>query len=245
VNFAYGISTIGAEGVRALYQQHNVRWFTRYSPEILQNAYTTLREGRTGTRPVLFIGFADSDHNGAFTSSGHELSPLNNTYRIALFELPNQDALADSLNQTAIQYGQIQTAVIGGHGTSQSIQLGNPSSQPNNAILDRNDETSIRIRLSPHIFSPNAICILDSCSTGSVSCGPSGTCFAPVAQTLKDLLGIPVIAPETPESGVHYILNNEGIVAGATYTGAEAQIFLPGVSGGRRLLSQTVPRRGR
>ena len=184
---------------RALNEEFGIFCFARYPTALLIEQYARRDDDQL---PYGTVFYPKNDHNGAFYYSNQLLSSLfqrlDGKYYLRVFEGGDKVSLAQAFHQLKNRYSThlISFALLGGHGTPQSINLGHPpSSYKTNAkdIITTDDLLDPKnIRRHPvgkwsKYFAKGATIILESCSTGMQS---------GIGQILSQLLGLRVIGPD-------------------------------------------------
>jgi hypothetical protein len=185
LNFAYAIETIGAERAATLYRRFGIRHFARYSPQLLNRLYERAK-GRS-TRPAVLAVFPDSDYNGAFYSAGRRLDGLLGDFDVILYERDTESGFFAAAADFRRSFGQTPSIIIGGHGSPESIRLGNETDEGMLDLTDRDKMGSLR-----DVLLPNSSMVLVSCSTGRDENS--------IGAMLSRLLGTTLYAPTTPSN---------------------------------------------
>ncbi len=178
--------------------------FGRYPESML---FEQDRETGNMDRPYGIILFPKTDWNGAFYNSKGTFAKLESSfdagpelvpYLLRIFECGSRKDVGRILNDLDTQYGdthKISFAIIGGHGTKDSIQLGefrehSEGKRGNlNNELTPDDLQGSRVHEIGGFFEPGATIILESCSTGQEE---------GIGQKLSQKFGLKVIAPREP-----------------------------------------------
>jgi len=142
LNFAYAFSTIGKEKTMVLYEKCGIEYFGRYSKEMLEEAYSSLVPEYKKDRPLLAVVYNKNDWNGSFYASGLELDGLREYYKVMLFETDSEKKFSKIMKKTAEDYKPIHLLVLGGHGGSDSIQLGRSNNEKEK--LDLTDKKELK-----------------------------------------------------------------------------------------------------
>ena len=212
VNFAYGIAILGVIRTRSLAQTNGIRYFCRYTRELLQESYahsqSRLTEGEESTTKGYLIAQGRDDWNGAFYYNAHKHDQLRRGYRVVIIEDNNDNALFRRALQMRNRIGsRFWDGTLAGHGNATSIQLGR--TRNDGGLLDTND-SEIRSIL-PRLFRRGCRITLNACSTGRNSSRYS------IGEMIADTLGGTVYAPPTDAALQRYILNSAGRVVGARF----------------------------
>ena len=211
-NFAYAIANIGINKTRALANVNGIRYFCRYTTELLLETYqhtlgrVVIGEAR-GSRAYL-IAHGRDDWNGSFYHNAGKNDVLRRGYRVVIIEDSNDNSLfRRALLMRRRVRMQFIDGTIAGHGNANGIQLGR---RPGDAThLDVND-SEIRTLL-PQIFRPGGRITLISCSTGRNPRRYS------IGELISDVLGDVVYAPPINASLTGYTIDTTGRVNGARF----------------------------
>jgi hypothetical protein len=215
LNLAYGIAVLGEDGAARLHREMGLRYFMRYSAGMLRAALSDLDGGRQA-KPVLAIGFNESDYNGAFYREGLSLDPLLRGYRVVLFEADGEKGFYSALGRIAAREGSISALVIGGHGNPGAITLGGGGEQ---GEIDKSDAAELSALRKD--FVPRPVVVLISCSTGA-----DGNA---VGAVISRALDARLYAPVKPSSKTVYHLDAEGRIASVSYD-VQTRNFVGGVA---------------
>lgn len=184
-----GITTI-------LFEKYGILNFGRYPVAMLLRQYENMNNK---DNPYGVIIYPKGDHNGAFHGDEFVFTSLNfemaldenlRKYLIRIYECGSKKDIAKALIDLDAAYGQshkISFAIIGGHGSKDSINFGFGSSKRNS--LYSSDLHRSRVQKTGDFFEPDATIVLVSCSTGENE---------GIAQTLTEKMGMKVIAPNVP-----------------------------------------------
>lgn len=183
--------------VKRLAEEYGIREFGRYPPELL---LAQLSEEET-SQPYGVAIFPRSDHNGAFDHAGKSLETLFRQtlghFGVKVIEVEDVPSAGGKLARFNAQYGnehKISFAIIGGHGTPEAIQFGEPAYLPEGKrgnFFTRERAKSARIERGREFFVDNPTIVLISCSTGAKSGQEKG-----IAEELAKALKADVIAPK-------------------------------------------------
>ncbi len=179
-----------------LSDKYGITAFGRYPAGMLleQKANVANQE-----RPYGIVLYPKDDWNGAFHQDegifGNLRSRLKDDpnlqkYLLRVYECGSKKDIAKALIDLDKSYGashKIAFAIIGGHGTKESINFGGGSS-PRNQLYSKDLHRS-RVQKTGEFFEPEATIVLVSCSTGQNE---------GVGQTLTEKIGMKVIAPTVP-----------------------------------------------
>lgn len=201
LNFAYGIDTVGEQVVTGLYQNFGMRYFGRYSEEMLEQQHESI--GGAERPPVLVI-FPHSDYNGAFYAEARQFDRLLGTHNVIVYERADEQGFYQAVRDFRRRYGATGTIIIGGHGTPTTITLGESNEL---GQLDLSDEAELRELGS--VLRPGGTVILDSCSTGASADS--------IGALISEVLRARLYAPQTPGNLSQLHVARDGRVS-ATYT---------------------------
>ena len=177
--------------------QYGVRDFSRYPQEVLIRIYEQREEK---TVPYGLIIFPKDDWNGAFNHKQKIFKDLAQQlqqfgYSLRIIECESKRDLARRIIKVNKLYGQASFAIVGGHGTENSIAFGNFYSDNLNSKLSKEDLLGRGVGRGSKFFIPNPSIILSSCSTGKNE---------GIGQRLSEVYNARVIAPDIPTS-IHKI----------------------------------------
>jgi hypothetical protein len=206
LNFAYGIDTVGEARVANLYRNFGLRYFARYSEDMLAQIHDNI--GGAERPPVLVI-FPHSDYNGAFYGEGRQFDKLLRTHSVVVYERADEQGFYQAVRDFRRRYGSTGTIIIGGHGSPTTITLGEGNEL---GQLDLSDEDELREIGT--VLSPGGTVILDSCSTGASS--------ESIGALISEVLGARLFAPQTPGNISQLHVSRSGRIS-ATYTVAGRQ----------------------
>lgn len=185
---------------KVLFEQFGISDFARYPQELLVAQYD---EGnKKDDLPYGIIINPINDNNGsdsgAFYGNVETFQKLHSQikgrYRIRVWEIKNLVELVHAVNDSRHRYGPISFAIIGGHGTAETIQFGEEKSILKPALgfgilrkkdIDREGASAVRVA-----FTKNPTIILNSCTTGALG---------GIGQEISKM-GAKVIAPSQPIS---------------------------------------------
>ena len=157
-----------------LQSEFGISWFARYPEELLIEQYD-----KRGIKdlPYGIIIYPQADYNQAFYSEFSNRNiferlgdQLKGKYEIKIFEAKNSLELVHALNKSRKEYGKISFAIIGGHGSKDSIVLGNSVFNPERkqGVLDQAHVANKGASSLQLAFIENPTIILVSCSTGEL-----------------------------------------------------------------------------
>src|SRR3989344_5329498 len=215
--------------VKTLSEQYGILEFGRYPLPLLRQQY----KERNASTPYGLIIFPRDDHNSGFqqvtnvlNSFHKELKPLG--YSVKVIEVGDKIELARRLMELDQRFGEragkIAFAVIGGHGTQNSIQLGAGDTAGKQYIITP-DVWKPRTRRAQSLLRDHAPMVLVSCSTGLGGMG--------IGKALSTVFRTKVIAPETDThlTELHPILKPDGSPdLRARYDGNVTTTFVGGMS---------------
>lgn len=208
LNFAYAFSTIGKEKTMVLYEKCGIKYFGRYSKEMLEEAYASLVPEYKKDRPLLVVVFNQSDDDGAFYYEREMLDDLRKYYKVMLFEACSDKEFNKIIKKTANQYKKIDTLIIGGHGDEDSIELGLEALKEELNYLDLTDKNELKNLKKYFVNNPTVVLI--SCSTGH---GKKS-----FGKLLSKIWNATVWAPDKPVGLKEFVLTEEGKIDSAIYS---------------------------
>lgn len=149
---------------KILNQEYGIRFFSRYPMGLLVNQMAEREDTKT---PYGMILYPESDWNGAFKNNVRNLIKLqfelNDEYCLRVVEAGSKAEAVHRINQLRKKYGPIGFALIGGHGSEGSIQLGD---KENGGIVEVEDFLRPGANSLKSAFVEKPTIILASCSTG-------------------------------------------------------------------------------
>lgn len=177
-----------------LYREFGIADFGRYPVELLLSQY---REVDKLENPYGVVIFPRDDHNGAFYNDAFALlefyKKLQGEFSLRVFECDGKIGVARALLKCSKKYNppgekghKISLAIIGGHGSRDSIRFGVGRDRD---FLFIDDLMGKGVQKTSEFFEANPTIILVSCSTGA----DKG-----IGQKLSEVMGAKVIAPKTP-----------------------------------------------
>ena len=189
------LEELSAGSTKRLEDAYGIIDFGRYPVMMLidqdENMYNT-------ERPYGVIIFPKQDWNGAFHGHRHLFydlrtsfkAPELNQYLIRVAECGNRNDVVRTLMKLDKDYGaqhKISFAIIGGHGTKDSINFGDGNS-PRDRLHSKNLYKR-GVKIVKNFFEGDATVILSSCSTGQKG---------GVGEALSKKFGMKVVAPTKP-----------------------------------------------
>lgn len=178
-----------APGIGAvLSSEFGISDFVRYPEDLLIAQYND--RDKKDDMPYGVVMYPIEDPNGAFLNYGKRtefdklFNQLKGKYRLRVWEIKNQLSLVGALNESRQRYGKISFALIGGHGTKDSITFG--GSQIRRSVLQTEHIKRKGASALSLAFVENPTIILNSCSTGQLG---------GIAQEMSKI-GAKIIAPD-------------------------------------------------
>lgn len=175
---------------QVLNKEFGIKTFARYNTKTLLQQY---EQRNDIDRPYGVVMFPRSDWNGAFYQDDFTLEALSDqlapSYAMRIIECESKIGVAKSLARMNKRYGghqKISFAIIGGHGTKNSISFGGYDKQHQLLTSDLQGKGSGQAQ---KYFVEKPTIILVSCSTGTNK---------GIGQKLSHTLGARVIAPAVP-----------------------------------------------
>lgn len=212
---------------RFLSEEFGIYDFSRYPEELLTRQFE--ERDRTDL-PYGVVLYPRHDHNGAFYNTKRALESLGKDlggiYALRIGEGEDKIEIVKMLRKLNRKYGKqhkISFAVVGGHGTPTSIQLGTDSEWDEKQMIHSSDLNDRRAQRKSY-FEENPTLILISCSTGANE---------GIGQELSRLFGATVIAPkvDTNISNMRAAVNEQGELEFIVeYNQAESSVFTKGNS---------------
>ena len=189
--------------IRVLSQEFGIKNFGRYPQELLIKQYDD-RENQSKSYGVIL--YPRSDWNGAFLQNQRvfeELAgQLEGKFSIRVVEAESKYDIARALINFRKRYPshKISFAIVGGHGTKDSVQFGGIDQKH---LLFVQDLTGRGVQKTSEFFEPDPSIILVSCSTGTEG---------GIGQQLSEMMGARVIAPKIPTNivSINSSIDNEG-----------------------------------
>lgn len=176
-----------------LNREFGITDFGRYPPELLIQQY---KEQDNNENPYGVIVYPRSDHNGAFYQNGYIfkdlLDKLDGEFSLRVVECESKIDIARALIKFDRRYNpggkghKISLAIIGGHGSENTIKFGG---QDERHRLRIQDLMGSGIQNTSRFFEEGPTIILASCSTGANK---------GIGQEMSEKIGAKVIAPKEP-----------------------------------------------
>lgn len=172
---------------KTLYEEFGVLNYSRYPMDMLIDQYDHCNDTESNYGLLLF---GTADYNGAFLCSTDSIKSLyqdakKTGMQLRICEADTKIGLAKSLVKLRRRYAKkISFAVVGGHGSHDSIQLGGPMEEQH--IYSRDLEGDGVLALHD-FFEDGATIILASCDTGM---------YGGIAHTLYNRTGFHLVAPD-------------------------------------------------
>lgn len=204
-----------------LMENFGIKCFGRYPTELLLKQFKNAQD----QKPYGVILFPVNDHNGAFygyrNTFTHLLQDLEDQYDLRVVEASNKFDIAKKLiTFREVYQPKISFAIIGGHGTKDSIQFGRSYKESNNLITE--DLMGHGIQKTSGFFENNPTIILSSCSTGKEK---------GIGHRLSETWGATVIAPDndTAVDEIHaYVNRGPTVHFEIKFRDANAQAYVQG-----------------
>lgn len=179
-----------------LYKEFGIADFGRYPTQLLE---TQCEEAGSSNKPYGVVLFPRNDWNGAFYGDNLALNELfeelHGEFGLRVVECEGKMDVARALIDLNRRYNpadgsghKISLAIIGGHGTENSIRFGGDDDRH---ALFTEDLQGRGVQRTSEFFKDNPTFILVSCSTGA----DKG-----IGQKLSEIMGAKVIAPKVPTS---------------------------------------------
>lgn len=176
-----------------LYQTFGIRNFERYPEEAL---LALSKEYENLEKPYGVLINPTNDYNGAFSGQSWKCQHLfdqlqEQGYALRIMEAEGKLELAKRLVRLDRHYGptnKISFAIIGGHGTEDSIQFGGEDRMNK---LYTSDLAGSGAKKAPRFFEETPTIVLVSCSTGA---------DRGIGQKLSEVMNAKVIAPDIPSN---------------------------------------------
>lgn len=198
MNFALAIETIGVQRATVLYQRFGIQHFARYPTEVLLRQYE--RSMGRSTRPTVLAIFPDYDYNGAFYPAGERLGDLSGRFDTIIYERGTENGFYHAAADFRRNFGRTGNLIIAGHGSPESVRLGEDSDE---GRLDISDEA--RITALREVLLPGSSTVLVSCSTGRDEHS--------IGALFSRLLGSTLYAPIVPSNISRFGIAGEHISA--------------------------------
>ncbi len=208
VNFAYAVSILGEQKTQELHNKNGIVYFARYSPKMLEETYANLDPKRKTDKPILVVAYNKNDWNGAFYEGVNtNMQDLTKHYKLIIYEVNGEQRFYEKLLYTRINYGKINTLIIGGHGEPGMIQMGDPTPEQS---IDLGD--SVNLSMVYDVFDRKDTrpkVILVSCSTGKNEGAIGGL--------LSKVWGADLEAPKIPTNIKRFDLAADGKIEKVVY----------------------------
>jgi len=171
---------------KILYKKFGIADFGRYRVEMLIRQYDEIKETK---KPYGIVLYPRDDNNGAFYESSEILNKVSmelkeKGFALRIIECESKQNIARRLIAMNKEYGKMLFAIVGGHGTEDSIVFGGEGKEHK---LYKEDLLGRGVRRSSKFFVDNPTIILISCLTGAEG---------GIAQKLSRIWSARVIAPE-------------------------------------------------
>ncbi|MBI5227854.1 hypothetical protein HY988_04675 [Candidatus Micrarchaeota archaeon] len=219
LNLVWGLTILGEEKIKTLYQAFGITYFLRYTKNTLDETYKNAISN--SDKPVALIVFNKCDFDGAFYREGLTLDGLTKFYRVVIVETDNEKDFYERVEATG-KSKKISLLIIGGHGTPQSIRLGGKHIEPDSVNLsdeekldgryelDLTDEEEIKHRNIRQWMAPNSTIALIACATGLLE--------SSIGAMISSSFGAKILyAPRFNSSETVFHLSYEGELDTVTY----------------------------
>lgn len=201
-----------------LMNHYNISFPERYNARVMKELKDNL-ENPNYTKPVALYILNKSDWNGAFSSAQtqrigdnfwapiwgeehpQEYEKLMKGYNLLIFEEEKDSQVVNRIKEVGKKYGGLDLLILGGHGEPEAIHFGECSHE--SCSIDTKDDKLFK-GLNKY-FKPNAITVLESCSTGK-----GGINGKNIAKKIKKYTKTTVFAPEYPTSIEDFKLSENG-----------------------------------
>lgn len=200
--------------------------FRRYPTEMLISQY---EEFENLNIPYGIVIYPRSDHNDALSSNRYMFQDLHDQlkghYSLRVFECETKQDIARALitlqkkyNPNNYEEKRVAFAIVGGHGTPNTIQFGSGLERE---VLLITDLMSKGVQRTGGYFKKDSTIILVSCSTGANK---------GIGQSLSEKLGIKVIAPEVPTNikKITAEIGDQKIEFSVSYNNDQKKVFVAG-----------------
>lgn len=213
--------------VSFLFKNFGITNFHRYSAEILIKQYEQYEDTDV---PYGVVILPYSDHNGAFESAWliKDLdAQLKDKYAIRIFECGSKQDIGRALLSADKKYNpnheeshKISFALIGGHGSKETIQFGARASNLR-SHLTYEDLAGKGVSKTGSFFKKNSTIVLKSCSTGAQG---------GIGQRISEISGLTVIGPPEPTSvsGITATETDKGLVFDVVYDEQNKNVYQAG-----------------
>ncbi|MFA5953916.1 MAG: hypothetical protein WC817_00040 [Patescibacteria group bacterium] len=191
---------------RVLYDEFGIADFGRYPTDLLCKQY---EERNDTTKPYGVIVYPRNDYNGAYYLNSMALDEFykatRGSFSLRAVECATKYNVAHALYDLDKKYNpkdkkghKISLAIIGGHGTENSIQFGGTDKRH---LLTSEDLKKRNAKGVDSFLEENSTIILASCSTGA---------DGGIGQELSKMLGAKVLAPKVRSVVLHYRATQQG-----------------------------------
>jgi len=179
-------------------------WPEELRSELIKNRQDNERNQLPSEKPLAVVVYPKADHNGAFMATTL-LKDVVKRYTVLYYEAESTEDMVRAL-KNATKHQKASLVVIGGHGTTNSIQFGK------HHRLTVNYKNILEAADLNHILSPGATGVLESCSTGG--CGVTG---GNIAQMLAGIFDAKFFAPTKDGFLKKLQYDDEGKIVGVEY----------------------------
>lgn len=173
---------------KVLNQEFGICDFARYPLDLLRDQYV---ERDNADKPYGIILYPRADHNGGYYGSIKALEKLHKQlgeqFLVRVIECKNKYEIARRLIALNKRYGKISFAIVGGHGTSETIEFSEGEDRV--SCLHSEDLKTRGVARASQFFIENPTIILASCATGQEG---------GIGQSLSEAFSCRVIAPDKP-----------------------------------------------
>lgn len=157
---------------RVLYREYGILNYSRYPEELLVEQFD---QRAITDKPYGVIIDAVADYNGSrLHYSNHNIlrklrSDLQGKYFLRIAEVDGKYGLARALIGLNNRYGETQKisfALLRGHGTRESVQLGSLADRGSLSLEDLKGESAKKVK---DFFVPNPMIVITACHTGETN----------------------------------------------------------------------------
>lgn len=194
--------------IKTLRDEFGINNFARYPERLLIKQFDERLSGNQKYGVILFPG---ADWNGTFYGNINRLKTLLDDvekfgYEIKVIEADSSLSAVRFVNRLRKKYGPISFGILGGHGSKESIQLGNGSF--GTVKIEKLFQKGAEALADAFVENPSIVLL--SCSTGQEG---------GIAQRFSSILGASVSAPDVPAnaSDLRAEMNNGKIVLKVKY----------------------------
>ncbi|MBU0586489.1 hypothetical protein KJ780_03185 [Candidatus Micrarchaeota archaeon] len=226
IKSAFSFAKNHAKEFFTLWEQCGIRYFSRYSEELLVEAALNVQDPkRKNDAPAALLMYNQSDYNGAFYQDKGKLDKImHNGYRVVLYEIDNEQGFFDKLVEEGSQR-PIDVLWIAGHGEQDKIRLG--LGEDEKAFLDVTDEDIIQAIIQ--YVQNDCRVVFNSCSTGKEEEGAKPSEWKSIAGIFTRTAAengktIRPFAPPKPES-IFNLEFKKGILEKVIFFESEATQF--------------------